>query len=172
MAEYKDKVTFKGGPLTLVGNPQLKVGDKLPEVKLSKTLLEDVTLASYKGKKLVISVVPSLDTPVCATQTARFNKEAAALGSDVVILTVSMDLPVAQSRWCQANSVAAVVTASDYKYREFGTATGLLIKELGLLARAVYVADRDGKVVHAELVKEVASEPNYEAVLDALKKIA
>lgn len=172
MAERANLVTFKGGPLTLTGSGEVKVGDTAPDFKVSKTLVEDITLSSFKGKKVVLNVVPSLDTPVCSTQTARFNKEAAGLGDDVVILTISMDLPVAQGRWCQANAATAIVTASDYKHREFGDKFGIRIKELGVLARSVFVVDRNGKVVYAELVPEVAQEPNYEPALAALKSIA
>lgn len=171
MAERSGAVTFKGDPLTLCGDGEIKVGEKLPDLKVSKTLKDDIKLSDFRGKTLVLNVVPSLDTPVCSTQTARFNKEAIELGDNVQILTVSMDLPVAQARWCQANNVDNMQTASDYKHREFGEKCGLKIKELGLLARSVIVADKDGIVRYAEIVKEVSSEPNYDAALDALKKI-
>lgn len=169
MADRTGLVTFKGGPITLTGDGEVKTGEAFPEFVVSKSLAEDLKLGDLKGKKVIINVVPSLDTGVCSTQTARFNKEAASLGGDVVILTVSADLPPAQARWCQANSAEAIVTASDYKHRDFGNKTGLLIKELGVLARAVYVVDAGGKVVHGEIVPEIATEPNYEAALDALK---
>lgn len=172
MAEKTGVVTFKGGPMTLVGSGDIKVGDKLPEVKVSKSLVEDVTLSSYKGKKLVLNVIPSIDTGVCQIQTKRFNTEAEKLGEGVVILTVSADLPVAQGRWCGAEGVKNVIMASDYKHREFGEKFGITIKELGLLARAVYVIDKDGVVKHAEIVKEIASEPDYSAALNALNSIA
>ena len=170
MADRAGAVTFKGSPLTLVGEAEVKVGQKAPDFTVSKTLLEDLKLSDLRGKTVILNVVPSLDTPVCSIQTARFNKEAANLGDNVSIVTISMDLPVAQSRWCQANEAKAVVTASDYKHRDFGQKFGLLIKELGLLARAVYVLDQDGTVKHAQVVKEVASEPDYEAALAALKQ--
>ena len=168
MAERKDVVTFKGGPLTLEGASSPGVGQKAPDFKVSKSLLEDVSLSSYAGKVVILNVVPSLDTPVCHTQTARFNSEAAKLGPDVVILTISADLPVAQARWCQANSANAIVTASDYKHHNFAQTFGLNIKELGLLARAVYVVDREGVIQYAEIVKEVSSEPSYAHALEAL----
>lgn len=171
MAETKGAVTFKGGPLTLVGSGQLHVGAVSPDFVVSKTLVEDMKLSDLKGKKVVLNVVPSLDTPVCSIQTARFNSEAATLGSDVVILTISNDLPVAQARWCQAHDANAVVTASDYKHHDFGTKSSLLIKELGLLARAVYVIDAQGVVRYGELVKEVSSEPAYDAALNVLKSL-
>lgn len=158
--------------MTLVGSGDVKVGDKLPNVKVSKSLVEDVTLASFAGKKVVINVIPSIDTGVCQIQTKRFNAEAEKLGADVVILTVSADLPVAQGRWCGAEGVKNVTMVSDYKHHEFGEKFGITIKELGLLARAVYVADRTGVVKHAEIVKEIASEPDYTAALNALNSIS
>lgn len=169
MAERTGIITFKGNPFTLVGEGDVKVGDQAPDFIVSKSLVEDCKLSDLKGKKVVINVVPSLDTPVCSIQTARFNKEAVALGEEVVILTLSADLPVAQARWCQANSAEAIVTASDYKHRDFGSKFGLLIKELGVLTRAVYVVDANGVVKYAEIVGEVTSEPNYDAALAAVK---
>lgn len=169
MAERSGLVTFKGGPMTLTGSGAVKAGDACPEFVVSKSLVEDLKASALKGKKVILNVVPSLDTGVCSTQTARFNQEAASLGSDVVILTVSADLPPAQARWCQANSADAIVTASDYKHRDFGDKFGLVIKELGVLARAVYVVDASGKIIHDEIVAEITTEPNYQAALDALK---
>jgi thiol peroxidase len=118
----------------------------------------------------ILSAVPSLDTPVCDMETRRFNTEATSLGDDVVVLTISMDLPFAQKRWCGAAGVTKVVTLSDHREGAFGQAYGVLIPALRLLARAVYVIDRQGVVRHVELVREIASEPNYEAVLDAVKQ--
>jgi thiol peroxidase len=158
--------------MTLTGSGTVDVGQPLPAIKVSKSLVEDVSLADYKGKRLIINVIPSIDTGVCQTQTKRFNSELAKLGDDVVVLTVSRDLPVAMSRWCGAEGVNAVQMASDYKHHAFGESFGLIIKELGLLARAVYVVDREGVVRHAEIVKEIASEPNYEAALSVLASIA
>ena len=123
----------------------------------------------FKGKVKVISVIPSIDTPVCDAQTRRFNEEAAKLG-DVQVLTVSMDLPFAQSRWCGAAGVDKITMVSDFKDHNFGTQYGVLIKELGLLARAVFVVDKNDNVTHAEYVKEVASHPNYDATLEAARK--
>ena len=160
--------SFKGSPLTLVGR-ELKVGDHVPDFVLTGNDMADLTGNSFAGKKLIISVLPSVDTPVCAAQTRHFNEAAAALGSDVVILTVSLDLPFAQKRWCAAEGVERVVTASDYKHRVFGEAFGVLLKEWGLLARAVFVADTSGKIVYAQYVDEVSSEPDYEPVLSAVK---
>ena len=145
------------------------MGSEAPHFTLTANDLSDLRCETYHGKILVLSVVPSLDTPVCATQTRTFNQRATQLGSDVTVLTVSMDLPFAQKRFCGAEGIERVVTASDYKHRAFGEAFGVLIKELGLLARAVFVLDRHGKVVHAEYVPEVTREPNYEAALAAVR---
>ncbi len=168
-------ITFKGGPLTLLGK-ELRVGDFLPAFKLTANDMSDFKSESLRGKTVILSVVPSLDTPVCSIQTKRFNQEVSGLGKDsgkeVIVLTVSMDLPFAQKRWCGAEGVTSVVTASDYKYRSFGEAFGVLIKEWGLLGRAIFVADRDGKIVHLEYVPEVSTEPNYEAALKKVKEAA
>ncbi len=168
MAERSNAVTFKGNPMTLVG-PELKAGDEAPHFKLVGNDLADVECKSFHGKVQVLSIAPSLDTPVCAMQTRTFNKEAVALSDDVVVLSVSLDLPFALKRFCGAEGIERVITASDYKYRQFGEAYGVLLRELGLLARAVFVVDRGGKVVHAEYVAEVTNEPDYAAVLEAVK---
>ncbi len=166
MAERVGAITLKGNPLTLVGN-EVKVGSTAPDATLVANDLSEVKLSSFKGKKIILSVVPSLDTPVCDTQTKRFNQEAAKLG-DVVILTISKDLPFAQKRWCGASGATAVKTLSDYR-GNFGEIYGVLIKGLALLARAIFVIDEHGKVIYTQLVKEVASEPNYDEVLKAVK---
>jgi thiol peroxidase len=168
MVERKGAITFKGGPMTLIG-PELKVGEKLPPFKLTGQDLADLTPDHFAGKVLVLSVVPSVDTPVCATQTRRFNEQAAKVGDNVRILTVSMDLPFAAKRFCGAEGISAVVTGSDYKHQQFGTDFGVKIKELGLLCRAVFVADRQGKIVHAQYVSEATQEPDYDAALAAAK---
>jgi len=168
MTERNGEITFKGNPLTLIG-PKLKVGSEAPHFTLTANDLSDLRCDAYHGKIVVLSVVPSLDTPVCAVQTRTFNQQATRLAKDVVVLTVSMDLPFAQKRFCGAEGIDRVVTASDYKYRTFGEAFGVLIKELGLLARAVFVLDRQGKVVHVEYVPEVTQEPDYEKALAAVK---
>jgi thiol peroxidase len=169
MAERSGVVTFKGNPLTLVGDEGLKVGQKAPDVRLSKSLLEDIKISDLKGKAVILSIVPSLDTGVCSTQTAKFNAEAKALGDKVTVVTVSLDLPPAQARWCQANAAENIKTVSDYKHREFACASGLLIKELGLLARAVYVLDKDGVVKYGQIVPEMTTEPDYEKALSVAK---
>ena len=170
MNERQGLVTFKGNPLTLVGN-EVKVGDSAPDFVALANDLSPVSLSSYKGKPIIISSVPSLDTPICDMSTRRFNEEAINHGNDIAILTVSMDLPFAQARWCGAAGVKNVVTLSDYKDASFGMQYGLLIKELRLLARAVFVIDKNGKIQYLELVPEIAQEPNYDSALEALKKI-
>ena len=168
MTERPSAVKFKGTPMTLLG-PEIKVGDQAPHFKLVGNDLADIDCESLHGKVRVLSVAPSIDTPVCATQTRTFNKEAAGLAEDVVILSVSLDLPFALKRFCGAEGINRVITASDYKYRSFGKAYGVSIRELGLLTRAVFVVNRDDKVVHAEYVPEVTNEPDYAAALKALK---
>ena len=170
MQERTGVITFKGNPLTLVGTER-KVGDKMPDVAALGNDLNPVQLSSYRGKVCVVSVVPSLDTPVCDMQTRKFNEAAGGLGDNVAILTLSMDLPFAQSRWCGAAGVDKVVTLSDHRNAAFGEATGLLIKELRLLARAVFVVDQNGVIQYCQLVKEVTEEPDYKAALEAVKKL-
>lgn len=164
-------VTFQGNPLTLVG-AEVKVGDKAPGFTVLDNGLGEVTLQDFAGKPLVIAAVPSLDTPVCDMETRRFNTEAAALGDGVTILTVSMDLPFAQKRWCGAAGVEAVKTVSDHRGASFGEAYGVLIKELRLLARSVFVVDKDGVVRYVEYCKDITDEPNYTAALEAVKALA
>lgn len=154
--------------MTLVGS-EVKVGQKAPDFEVLDNGLAPVKLSSFAGKVVVLSSVPSLDTPVCDIETRRFNDEAGRLGSDVVILTVSMDLPFAQKRWCGAAGVTHVKTVSDHRDASFGTAYGVLIKELRLLARAVFVVDKTGTLRYIELVKEVTHEPDYDAALKAVK---
>jgi thiol peroxidase len=165
-------VTFKGNPMTLAGN-EVKVGQPAPDFKLHyfKDGLKTITPADLKGKPAVISVVPSLDTPVCQIQTKRFNQDLDALGNKITALTVSLDLPFAMNRFCGAESIKNLQSASDYQDRTFGKNWGMLIEELKLLARGVFVLDKDGKVVYAQVVKEVTDEPNYGAALDAVKKL-
>jgi len=168
--ERQNAITFKGGPLTLVG-PEPTVGQPAPDFTAAANDLSPYTLSDDKGKVVVISAVPSLDTPVCDTQTRKFNETAGSLGDDVVIVTVSMDLPFAQARWCGAAGVERVKTVSDYKNADFGNKYGLLIKELHLLARAVLVVDQQGTVQYYQLVPEVTEEPDYDAAIAAVKKL-
>jgi thioredoxin-dependent peroxiredoxin len=165
--ERKSAVTFKGGPLTLTG-PELKVGDKAPDFKLIDTGLKLVILADSKGKTRLISVVPSIDTPVCDLQTKRFNQEASKLPASVVVITVSMDLPFAQARWCGLTGADKVQMLSDYREHSFGQAYGVLIKELKLLSRAVFVIGPDDKVLYAQYVKEMTEHPDYEKALGSI----
>lgn len=166
--ERKGVITFKGNPLTLIG-PEIKAGDKAPDFKVIAKDLSEVTLAATKGKTRLISVVPSLDTPVCEVQTKRFNEEASKLPADVAVITLSMDLPFAQSRFCSANHADKITVLSDYREASFGKAFGVLIKELRLLTRAIFVIGADDKVLHAEYVKEVTQHPDYEKALNVLK---
>jgi thioredoxin-dependent peroxiredoxin len=170
MNEKKGVITFKGNPFTLLG-PELKTGDKAPDFTVVDNGLAPVTLASYKGKIKVISAVPSLDTPVCDTETRRFNLEAAAFPENVVVLTVSLDLPFAQKRWCGAAGIDRVTTLSDYQERSFAGAYGVLIKELKLLARAVFIIDATDTIRYIQIVPEVTSEPDYAALIGAVKSL-
>ena len=168
MLERSGAVTMKGSPLTLVG-PELKVGDKAPDCVVLNTDLAPVSLSAYRGKVCIIASVPSLDTPVCDIEARQFNQEAVNLGPDVTILTISMDLPFAQKRWCGAAGVDKLITLSDHRDASFGATYGVLIKELRLLARSVIIVDKEGAIRYFELVRELAQEPDYEAVLKALK---
>jgi len=161
-------VTMRGAPLTLTGN-ELKEGDAAPDFTAVDNGLAPASLSDFKGKTLIIASVPSLDTPVCEIETKKFNQEAGALGDGVRVLTISMDLPFAQKRWCAAEGVTNLTTLSDHRDASFGTAYGVLIKELRLLARAVFVVGKDGIVKHAQIVKEIGHEPDYEAALAAAK---
>ncbi|AHN22901.1 thiol peroxidase [Lysinibacillus sphaericus] len=165
------QITFKKGPVTLIGN-EVKVGDQAPDFTVLANDLSPVSLKDSEGKIRLFSVVPSLDTGVCDAQTRRFNEEAANLGDDVVIYTVSVDLPFAQKRWCGAAGIDAVQTVSDHRDLSFGEAYGVYIKELRLLARAVFVVDATGKVTYVEYVPEATDHPNYEAAIAAVKALA
>jgi thiol peroxidase len=170
MEEHPTTVTMHGNPLTLVGK-QPSVGDSAPDLELLDNDLNPVKLSSFQGKVGVISSVPSLDTPTCDMETRRFNEAAGQLGDEVVIITVSVDLPFAQKRWCGAAGVENVVTLSDHRDSAFGQAYGVLIKELRLLARSIFVMDRNGIIQYIQNVKELSEEPNYDAVLEAVQKL-
>jgi len=170
MKERTGVVKFKGQPLTLVGR-EIKVGEAAPDFTVVGNDLSPVRLSDYRGKVVIISAVPSLDTPVCDAETRRFNEEATRLADEIVILTVSMDLPFAQKRWCAAAGVDRVLTASDHRDAKFGEAYGLLIKELRLLARAVVVVDRAGKAAYVQIVDEIGNEPDYDAVIKSAKAL-
>jgi thioredoxin-dependent peroxiredoxin len=166
--ERPGAVTFLGNPLTAVGS-ELKVANKAPGFSVLSNDLKPVTLADSAGKVRLLSVVPSLDTPVCDMQTRRFNQEASSLGNNVVILTLSMDLPFAQKRWCGAAGVDRLQTLSDHRDASFGLAYGTLIKELRLLSRAIFVIDANDTIRYVEYVKEISSHPNYDAALGATR---
>jgi len=170
MEEQTGKVTMHGNPLTLIGSMPA-AGAQAPDIEVLDNDLAPVKLSDMKGKICVISTVPSLDTPVCDMETRRFNQEAAALGDDVAILTVSMDLPFAQKRWCGAAGIDKLMTLSDHREASFGAAYGVLIKELRLLARSIFVADAGGVIRYVQLVTEIADEPDYDAVIEAVKKM-
>ena len=157
-------------PLTLVG-PQIEIGDALPDVAIVNQDLQPEQISKFAGKVLIISTVPSLDTPVCDAQTRRFNQETAALGDNVVILTLSNDLPFAQKRYCAAEGIDQVQVFSDYQGQQFGRAVGLFIKENYLLARAVLVVDSDGIVRYKQIVPNLGQEPEYAPVLEAVRSL-
>jgi thiol peroxidase len=162
--------TLVGQPITLLG-PELKVGDQAPDFKINKDLMTEASLSDYKGKVKLISVVPSLDTGVCDAQTRRFNQEAANLGENVVILTISADLPFAQSRFCSIAGIDKVVALSDYKHGSFGQAYGVLIKELQLDHRAIFIIDADDTIQYVEYLREMSEHPDYESALNALREL-
>ena len=170
MSKRAGIITFKGNPMTLAGQ-EVKVGDKAPDFAVVDNGLAATTLATYSGKVKIISAVPSIDTPVCDTETRRFNQEAANLPGDVVVLTISLDLPFAQKRWCGAAGIDRVTTLSDYRTRSFGKNYGVLIKELLLLSRTVFVIDAKDTVRYIQRVPEVTSEPDYAAVIVAAKAL-
>lgn len=165
--ERKGVVTFQGNPLTLIG-PAIRAGDKAPEFTVLDRGLREVRLSDFRGKVKVISVTPSLDTPVCDLQARRFNEEASRFPGLVAVLNISMDLPFAISRFCTAAGIDRVQAFSDHKDASFGRAFGVLIKELRLLARAVFVIDRNDVVRYAEIVGEVTSHPDYDRALAAV----
>lgn len=169
MSKREGAVKFKGGPVTLVG-PEIKKGDKAPNFECLK-VLDVVTLADTPAKARLFSIVPSLDTPVCSTQTKKFDDGIKALGDAVACYTISLDLPFAQKRFCSDQGIAGMQTLSDVRNHSFGKNWGVLIEglPLPLLTRAVFVVDKTGTVTHAEYVPEVTSEPNYDAALSALK---
>jgi len=168
--ERQGAITFKGNPMTLVGQP-VKPGDAAPDFRVVDNALQPVTLASSAGKIRLITVVPSLDTPVCDTMTRTFNQDATKLPGNVAVYTVSLDLPFAQKRWCGNAGIDRVQTLSDYQDRTFVLNYGLLIKELKLAARAVLVIDASDRVSYLQIVPEVTSEPDYNAALGAVKAL-
>jgi thioredoxin-dependent peroxiredoxin len=168
MQEFKGLVTLKGKPITLVGD-EVKVGQAGPDFEAVDNDLKPVKFSSFKGMVLILSAVPSLDTSVCDIETRKFNEKAGQLGNTVKVLTISMDLPFAQKRWCGAAGIKNVQTLSDHREASFGQSFGVLIKELRLLARAVFVIDKTGVVRYKQIVPEISSEPDYEAAINAAK---
>lgn len=169
--ERPGAVKARGNPVTLIG-PDVKVGQKAPNFVALGQGFKPVSLKDFQGKVKVLLSVPSLDTQVCSTETKKFNEMASSLPPDVQIAVISMDLPFAQARWCGANGVDKVLTASDFRDRQFGEAYGVRIKETGLLARAVFVVDKDDVVRYVEYVPDIVQEPNYEAAKQAVLKVA
>ncbi|MGH9394178.1 MAG: thiol peroxidase [Terriglobales bacterium] len=168
LTERPKATTMRGNPLTLLG-PERKAGDALHDFTVVDNGLKPVTAADTAGHVRIFSVVPSLDTPVCDLQTRRFNEEAGKLGDKVKVLTVSMDLPFAQKRWCGAAGATHVQTLSDYQSGSFGQAMGTLIKELRLESRAIFVVDAQGVIRYVQYVPEIADAPDYEAALAAAR---
>lgn len=162
-----ETISFKDKSFTLKGE-FLKKGDKMPDCILVNNDLEEVKLSSYDGKALLIMTLPSLDTSVCSKEAHRFNQELGRFGKDLVALAISMDLPFAQTRWCAAEEVDHLITLSDYKHRVFGEKFGVLIPELGLLARSIFIFDHEGTTIYSQLVKEISNEPDYEQVIQEL----
>ena len=164
------KIMVKGNPVTLLGE-EVSVGQKTQDFKVLNTSMEEVTLSSFKNKIKLIASVPSLDTPVCDLEIKRFNDEAAKLSKDLVIIFISMDLPFAQKRFCQANDIKIVKTLSDHRDADFGQKFGVLIKELRLLARAIFILDKADVIRYVQIVPELSSPPDYERALEALKAV-
>ena len=168
--EHTGLVAFKGDPLTLEGNA-VNVGDKAPDFRIANGLADFTSLSDCDGKVRILNVVPSLDTAVCDLQTRRMNKIAGELGDDLVMVTVSMDLPPAQARWSDDAGADHVTFLSDYRDHSFGLSYGVRIKELGILARSVWVIDRDGGVRYKQIVRETTDEPDYDPVIAAAKEL-
>ena len=169
MQERVGRITMRGNPLTLVGN-EVKVGEAAPDFMALDNNLTPVKLSAYRPKVCILSSVPSLDTPVCDIETRKFNEEAIKLDEKVQILTISMDLPFAQKRWCGSTGANKIQTLSDHREAQFGIAYGVLIKELRLLARAVFLIDHKGILQYIQLVKEIANEPDYDEIWSVLNK--
>jgi thioredoxin-dependent peroxiredoxin len=166
-----DLVSANGKPVVLLGE-QVKIGDSIPNFKVVDRNFHSRELSDFEGKPILISTVPSLDTGVCSLQTKYFNEQVESLPQDIVILTISTDLPFAQKRFCQAENIDKLETLSDSVWRDFGINYGLLIKDMGLLTRAVLVISPDHKLVYKEIVSELSEQPNYEAALNVLKSLS
>jgi len=168
--ERKEVITFGGNPLTLTGN-EIKVGSKAPDFTVLDKGLKEVKLSDFTGKVKIISVTPSLDTPVCDLQARTFNKEAQSLSDAAVIINMSMDLPFAIARFCTGAGITNLQTLSDHRDASFGNAYGVLIKELRLLARAIFVVDKTDVIRYIEIVPELTNQPDYTKALEAAKKL-
>ncbi len=168
--ERKGVITFKGNPLTLVGNA-VKVGDKAPAFVVLDKDLTPVQLSDFSGKVKIISVTPSLDTPVCNLQATTFNKKAQSLSDDVVLINISMDLPFAIARFCSAEGIDKLRTLSDHREASFGFAYGVLVEELRLLARSIFVIDKADTIRYVEIVPEMTNEPQYDKALEAARSL-
>lgn len=162
-------VTARGNPVTLLG-PDLAVGAEAPDFKVVDADFKPVSLSDFRGRTVLLSAVPSLDTPVCSLQTTRFNREADSLPANVAVLTISQDLPFAQSRFCQQENVKKIKVLSDHVWRDFGLKYGVLIKENGLLARSIFVISPGGKIAYRQIVPELAHHPDYEKALAAARE--
>ena len=170
MTERKNIVTFKGNPVTVVGE-EVKVGDKTKDFTVLSTDLKEIKLSDYRGKVVIISVFPSVDTGVCALQTTRFNQEAGKFPEDIQLLTISVDLPFALSRFCADKGIKNALTTSDHKELDFGLKYGFVIKELRLLARGTVIVDKDGTVKYVEYVSEIGEHPDYDKALEVAKSL-
>jgi thiol peroxidase len=170
LEERQAAIMFKGKPLTLIG-PEIKPDDAAPDFSVLDSNLTEVEFKEFKQRACLISVVPSLDTPVCDMQTRKFNQEAANLPDEVVLLTISMDLPFAQRRFCSLAGIDRIKVFSDHREASFGKAYGILIKELRLLGRGIFIADEQGIIRYVEYVRELTDHPDYNAALAALRGI-
>lgn len=164
-------ITFAGNPLTLLGN-EVKVGDKAPQFTVVDKELKPVSLSDFQGRIKLISVTPSLDTPVCDLQARTFNEEAAALPDSIAVLNISMDLPFAIARFCANAGIEKIKPLSDHRDASFGSAYGVLIKELRLLSRSIFVIDAQDAIAYIEMVPEITNAPNYDRALEEVKKLA
>lgn len=169
VSETVGLVVAGGKPITLLGK-QVYVGEQAPNFKVVNDRFSPITLTDFSNKTILISVVPSLDTGVCSLQTKRFNEEVANLPEDVAILTISNDLPFAQKRFCATEGVESLQVLSDSVWRDFGTKYGLIIKDMGLLSRAIFVIDNTGKIAYKELVADISTHPDYDGALNAVKE--
>jgi len=170
MNHTQPRVTLEGEPVTLIGN-RVQVGQPAPDFIAVGQDLSPVPFSSFRGKPCVLSSVVSLDTSVCDAETRRFNEEATALGDDVQVITISMDLPFAQERWCAAQGIDRVTVLSDHRDASFGVGYGVLIKDLRLLARAIFVINKQGKTCYKQMVNEITDEPDYDEVLEAVQEL-